>query len=126
MEREARLQGTLHLSQKPHLLGIPVKKPSLKAPLMESLIERGYIIRASFIHLSKSPVYEPPSHIPGSPQMERGPHGERCPYPETFATYIPGFPVMELPLRLPPWSLFKESCSIPRAHFIQLSKPQVP
>jgi hypothetical protein len=29
--------------------------------------------------------------------MERGPHGERCPYPETFLTYLPGPPVKEPP-----------------------------
>jgi len=34
--------------------------------------------------------------------MERGPHGERCPYPETFLTYIPGFPMKELPPEAPP------------------------
>jgi len=66
-----------------------------------------------------------PRHIPGSPQMERGPHGERCLYQENFLTYIPGSPVKELPPRPPPWSLFKERCSIPRAPFVQLSKSPV-
>ena len=28
--------------------------------------------------------------------MERGPHGERCPYPGTFLTHTPGSPVKEL------------------------------
>jgi hypothetical protein len=74
----------------------------------------------SFIY--KSLRYSSPLYIPGSPRMERGPHGERCPYPETFLTYIPGSPVKELPPRPPPRSLFKERCFIPRAPFIQLSK----
>ena len=56
---------------------------------------------------------------------QQGPHGERCPYPETFLTYIPGSPVKKLTLRPPPQRLFKERCSIPRAPFIQLSKSQV-
>ena len=50
--------------------------------------------------------------------MERGPHGERCPYPETFLTHLPGSPVKELPPRPPPWSLFRERCPIPRVPFI--------
>jgi hypothetical protein len=40
MEREAHLQGILHISQKPHLSGFPVKEPSLRVPFMESLAER--------------------------------------------------------------------------------------
>jgi len=32
MDRQAHLQGILHISQKPHLLGSPVKEPSLKVP----------------------------------------------------------------------------------------------
>jgi hypothetical protein len=57
--------------------------------------------------------------------VERDPHGEKCPYLETFLTYLSGSPVKELPLRPPSWSLFRESCSIPRAPFIQLSKSPV-
>jgi hypothetical protein len=60
MEREAHLQGILHLSQKPHLSSSPVKETSLKVPFMESLRERCPTTRATLIHLSKSPVYEPP------------------------------------------------------------------
>jgi hypothetical protein len=44
MEREACLQGILHISQKPHLLGSPVKEPSLKVPFMESLAERCLVV----------------------------------------------------------------------------------
>jgi hypothetical protein len=46
MNREACLQGILHVSQKPHLLGFPVKEPSLKAPFTESIAERCPITRA--------------------------------------------------------------------------------
>ena len=47
--------------------------------------------------------------------MERGPHGERCPYPETFLAYLPGSTVKELPPSPPPRSLCRERCPIPRA-----------
>ena len=127
MEREACLQGILHLSQKPHLLDSPLKEPSLKVSLMESLTE-GCPTTTALLHSSiKAPcIRAPPTpHIPGSPRMEMGPHGERCPYPETFLTYLPETPVKELPMRPPPWSLFKERCSIPRAPFIQPSKSPV-
>jgi hypothetical protein len=39
MEREAHLQGILHISQKPHLSRTPVMEPSLKVTFMESLTE---------------------------------------------------------------------------------------
>jgi len=40
MERDTCLEGILHISQKPHLSGSPVKEPSLKIPFMQSLEER--------------------------------------------------------------------------------------
>jgi hypothetical protein len=40
MQREAHLQGILHISKKPRLLGSPVKEPSLRVPFTESLAER--------------------------------------------------------------------------------------
>jgi len=46
MKREASLQGILHISQKPHLSGSPIKEPSLKVPFMESLTERCPTTRA--------------------------------------------------------------------------------
>ena len=46
MKREARLEGILHITQKPHLLGSPVKEPSLKVPFMASLAERCSTTRA--------------------------------------------------------------------------------
>jgi hypothetical protein len=39
-EKRGPPTGILHISQKIHLLGSPVKEPSLKVPLMESLTER--------------------------------------------------------------------------------------
>jgi len=51
MEREAHLQGILHIPQKPHLSGFPVKESSLKVFLMESLAERCPTTRA-LIHSS--------------------------------------------------------------------------
>ena len=90
-----------------------VKESSLKVPLMESLVQgcptatalrHSSIRQPSVIHLSESTVYEPPP--PPTYQVPLGwkgaPHGERCPYPETFLTYLPGSPVKELPLRSPP------------------------
>jgi hypothetical protein len=81
MKREAHLQGILRISQKPQLLGSPVKEPSLKIPFMESLAERCPTTRA-LLH--------------SSIKMERGPYGERYPCLETFLTYLPGSPVKEL------------------------------
>jgi len=74
---------------KPHLSGSPVKEPSLKVPFMESLGER-YPTTTALL-----PRYTslPPTHIPGSPRMERGLHGERFPHPETSLTYLPESPV---------------------------------
>jgi len=90
----------LHIAQKPHLSVSPVKEPSLKVPFMESNAEK-CPTTIVLLHSSKSPVYELLHHLSGSPQMEKGPHGERCPYPETFLTYLPGSPVKELPLEAP-------------------------
>jgi hypothetical protein len=64
----------------------------------------------------------PPPEVPGSPRMERRHHGEKCPYLETFLAYLPGSTMKELHPRPPPWSLCRESCSIPQSPFIQLSK----
>jgi len=58
----------------------------------------------SFIYQSPW-CMSPPPHMPGSPEVERGPHGERCLHRETFLTYLPGSPVKELPQRPPPQSL---------------------
>jgi hypothetical protein len=124
MKREAHLQGILHISQKPDLSGSPVKEPSLKVPLIESLAERCPTTRAHLHSSIKVPGIRaslPPTH----PRMERGPHGERRPYPETFLTYLSGSPVKEPPPRPPPRSLFRERRFNHRAHFIHLSKSPV-
>jgi hypothetical protein len=112
------------VSQKPHLSGSPVKEPSPKVPFMEFLAERCPTTRALFHSSIKVPGIRPPSHIPGSPRMEMGPHGERCPYPETFLAYLPGSPVKELPLRPPPRSLFRERCPITRAPSSNFQSPR--
>jgi hypothetical protein len=52
---------SLGISLLTFLLGSPVKEPSLQVPLMESLQREMPILEPSFIHHSKSPVYEPPS-----------------------------------------------------------------
>ena len=63
------------VSQKSHLLGSPVKEPSLKAPFMESLPERCPTIRALLHSSIKVPViWTPPQNrfpwVEGAP-MER-------------------------------------------------------
>ena len=96
MERDTRIEGILHISQKPHLLGSPVKEPSPRSPSWNPSQRDAPPLQPSFIHLPKSPVYEP------------SPHRERCLHPATFITYLPGSPVKELPPRPPPPSLFRE------------------
>jgi hypothetical protein len=61
-EREVYLQGILHISQKPHLLGSPVKEPSPRPPPRSLLREMSHP-QSPFIQLSKSPVDEPSSPI---------------------------------------------------------------
>ena len=120
--------GHLHLSQKPRLSGSPVKEPSFKVPLMESLAERCPITRVLLHSSVKIPsVQAPPPHT-RFPSDGKGPSCREMPisgYPDTFLTYIPGSAVKKLPMRPPLQSLFREICSIPRAPFIQLSKSPV-
>jgi len=67
MEMEACLQGILHISQKPHLLGSPVKEPSVKGTLTESLTEMPH-------HYSPpSFIYRSPWYMSPSPQHTRFP-----------------------------------------------------
>ena len=121
METEARLQSIVHISQKPLLSGSPVMDPSLKVPFMEPLADRCPTTTALLHSSVKVPGIRPPPTC----QDGRGLHGERCPYPETILTYLPGSPVKELHPRPALRSLFRERCSIPRAPFIQLSKSPV-
>jgi hypothetical protein len=62
MERETCLQGILHIFQIPHLSSSPVKEPSLKVPSWNPSQRDAPPLQPSFIHLSKSPVYEHPPH----------------------------------------------------------------
>ena len=95
MERDTHLQGILHISQRPHKNSSNKKAPGKKHPSMfpksGAPMEAGTHFWAllniflgspakepSFIHLSMSPVHNPPQ-VPGSPRLWRGPHGERCP-----------------------------------------------
>ena len=111
MEREAHLQGILHISQKPHLSCSQVKKPSLRSPSWNPS-HRDAPPTTALLHSStKAPGIRAPPHIPGSPRVERGPHGERCPHPETFLTYLPGAPVKELPLRSPQYHIISHHIS---------------
>jgi hypothetical protein len=84
MEREDRLQDILHISQKPHLSGSPVKEPFLKVPFMESLAEGCPTTRA-LLHLSIKalgirnplpPTYQVTFGWKGGP-MERDAHIRR-------------------------------------------------
>jgi len=67
METDANFRALLDIS-----FGSPVKEPSLKVPLMESLAERCPVPRALFVRPSKSPVWQPPPLISGFPQLKRG------------------------------------------------------
>jgi len=75
MERQARLQGILHISQKPLLSGSPVKEPFLKVPFIESLAERCPTTRA-LLHSSikvpsiRAPHTRFPSDGKGTPWRE--------------------------------------------------------
>jgi hypothetical protein len=60
----------------------PVNEPSLKVPFTETLAEWCPTTRPLLHSSVKVPGIRAPHHIPGSPRMETGPHGERCPYPE--------------------------------------------
>ena len=72
---------------------------------------------SSFIHLSKSPVYEPPPHTRFTSDG-KGPSWREMPVSGNFLNISPGSPAKEFPLSPPPQSLFKERCSIPRAPFL--------
>ena len=125
MEREARLQGILHISQKRLLSGSPVKEPSLKAPFMESLAERCPATIALLHSSIKVPSIRAPPHIPGSPRMEKGPRGERCLYQETFLTYLPGSQGKGQSPEAPPRSLFRERETLHPQSSIHLSNSPV-
>jgi hypothetical protein len=66
MESKAHLQCILHISQKPYLLGSPVKEPSVKVPYVDSLAERCPTTRALLCSAIKVPgIWAPPQyHVP--------------------------------------------------------------
>jgi len=105
MEREARLQGILHISQKPHLSDSSVKKPSLKVPFMESLTGDAPPLEPSFIQLSKSPVYEAPLPHTRFPLDGKGPPWREVPVSRIFLNVSSRVPSEGAPLRPPPQSL---------------------
>jgi len=78
MEREARLLGILHISQKPHLLGSPVKEPTPKVPSWNPLQRDAPLPEPSVIHLSKFLVYEHPPHT-RFPSSRKGPPWREMP-----------------------------------------------
>ena len=105
VEREARLQGILHISQKPHLSGSPVKKPSLKVPFMESLTGDAPPLEPSLIHLSKSLVYEATLphtrfHLDG-----KGSPWREMPVSRVFLNISSRVPSEGAPPRSPAWNL---------------------
>ena len=76
------------------------------------------------LFIYQSPRFTSPPHT-RFPSAGKGPHGERCPHPETFLTYLPGSPVKELTPRPPPRSLFRErerETLHPQSPFISFSK----
>jgi len=89
-EERGPFTGHFAYISKTSSFGFPLKESSPKVPFMESLAERCPTTR-TLLHSSikvpgiRTPL-PPPNHIPGSPQVETGPHGERCPYLETFLT----------------------------------------
>jgi hypothetical protein len=54
-------------------LGSPVKEPPSRSPWWNPKQRDAPPLESSFTHLSKSPVYEPSPHIPGSPQRKGAP-----------------------------------------------------
>jgi len=68
--------------------GFPSKVALPQGPL-HAIPHREMPHHYSLLHSSiKVPSIWVPPHIPGSPRMERGPHGERCPYPETLGELV--------------------------------------
>ena len=73
-EKEACSQGILYVSHKSHLLGSPVKEPSLKVPFMESLAERCPNTRALLHSSVKVPgIQAPPPPHTRFPSDGKGP-----------------------------------------------------
>ena len=115
MEREACLQGIWHISQKPYLLGSPVKEPSFKVPFMESLTERCPTTRA-LLHSSVkvSGIKAPPPLHTRFPLDGKGPPWRETPTSRDFPNISSRFPSEGAPPPRPhPRGLFSERRPIP-------------
>ena len=126
MEREARLQGILHISQKPHLSGSPVKESSLKAPLMESYAERCPTTTALLRSSIKVPGIRAPPHTRFPSAEKRSPRREMPVSGDLFNTSssVPSEGVP--PPRHPPRSLFRERETLhPQSPLYHLSKSPI-
>ena len=84
IQRGSVLQGTLHISQKPHLSGSPVKEPSLRSPSWNPSQRHAPPLQPFFIHLSKSPVYEIPAPTYQVPLRWKGAQWREMPVPGEF------------------------------------------
>ena len=118
MEKDAHSRALLNIS-----FGVFSKGTLPSGPYHGVPAEKDVpLLEPSFIHHSKSLVYEPhPWFV--YPQTKRGPYGERCPYPEPFLTYLQGSPVKEHSIKdLRSELLQREWSPILRAPFIHLSK----
>jgi hypothetical protein len=101
VKREAYLQGILHISYTSSF-GFPSKGALPKGPL-HGIPRREmphHYSPTSFICQSPRYMRPRPPHT-RFPLDKSGPHGERCPYSETFLTYLPRSPVKELPFEAP-------------------------
>jgi len=73
MERYTCLQGILRISQKPHILGSPIKEPSPMSPSWNPSHRDAPFLKPSFIHLPKTRFNEPPTPDSRLPSVVKGP-----------------------------------------------------
>jgi hypothetical protein len=92
MERAARLQGLFCYMPFKFQIKISLNKES-------------------FFPFLKGPGKGAYLHVP----QQRGPYGNRRPFPEPYLAYPLGSPVKEPPFRFPSQSSLGERCSLPRA-----------
>jgi hypothetical protein len=110
-EERRPFTGHLHISQRPHLSGSPVKEPSLKAPLMESLSERCCTTRALFHSSVKVPgVCPPPPPNTSFPSTGKGPPWREMPASRDFPNISTRAPSEGAPPpQAPSQTIFRES-----------------
>ena len=102
-----------------YLSGSPVKEPPPPGSPHRAPSKRVVLcLEASFIYLSKFPVYEPSSRFPS------GALWREMPISRTFSTYPPGFAVKDSPLQIPPQSSLRER-ERERLHFESLLHPSL-